>query len=105
MNNGLNFLMNSEYQTPPSRPPLLLPQIKVNRYQRTDERRKKGDYFENLRFIQILFETQPILAPKKRHLRKKRHDKYLIFLRVSIDLEHVMFTIRTGNLFAILYTC
>ena len=57
---------------------LLLLKIKVNRFHRTHARRNKGDYFENLLFMQILFETQQIFALKT-SFAQKRHDKYPIF--------------------------
>ena len=82
---------------------LLLPQIKVNRCQRTHARRKKGDYFENLRFIQILFETQQIFV-QKNVICAKNATTNIRFFDVY-RLTSNMFTIRTGNLFAILYTC
>ena len=64
---------------------------------------KKGDYFENLRFIQILFETQQIFAPKNVICAKNATTNILFF--DVYQLTSNMFTIRTGNLFAILYTC
>ena len=52
-------------------------------------KKEKGWLFWKLTFYSDFIRNSANICAKKRHLRIKRHDRYPIFWRVSIDLEHV----------------